>query len=126
LLDRTYRPGGWTARQVEHHVADSHTNAYVRTKWMLTENLPTIKAYDEKAWALTPETTLDPAISLDVLKSLHCKWVSLLRGLPLSDFMRRFVHPETGKEVILDRMVDMYSWHGKHHCGHIQLVLEMK
>jgi hypothetical protein len=93
---------------------------------MLTENLPTIKAYDEKAWALTPETSLDPAISLEVLKSLHRKWVALLQRLTPADFSRRFVHPETGKEMALDRMIDMYSWHGKHHCGHLRVVLEMK
>src|SRR5688500_18542362 len=84
-FDTPYRPGGWTARQVIHHLADSHMNAYIRFKWSLTENTPTIKAYDEKAWAETPETTLDPVISVNFIKARHVKWTALLKLLKPED-----------------------------------------
>jgi hypothetical protein len=100
-LDTPYRDGGWTARQVLHHLPDSHMNAYIRVKWSLTESTPTIKAYDEKAWAETPETSLDPAMSVNLLKAVHVKWVSLLR---------------------LDRAIATYAWHGDHHLGHLEIV----
>ena len=87
-LDTPYREGGWTVRQVVHHLADSHLNAYVRVKWALTEDTPIIKPYDEKLWATTPETAADPAISLAVLKALHVKWVLLLKGITDSDLSR--------------------------------------
>ena len=122
LLDTPYRNGGWTVRQVLHHLPDSHMNAYIRLKWTLTEDNPTIKAYYEKAWAETPETKLSPQISLNLLKVLHTKWVALLRGLKDDDFKKSFVHPETGKQVTLARQVATYAWHGKHHLGHIRLV----
>lgn len=121
-LDTTYREGGWTARQVIHHVADSHMNAYIRIKWTLTEATPLIKAYDEKAWAETPETKLDPVISIDVLKALHVKWTALLRRIEPEEFRKEFVHPDTKKHVRIDRMVAMYAWHGEHHLGHLKLV----
>jgi uncharacterized damage-inducible protein DinB len=121
-LDSPYRPGGWTARQVIHHVADSHMNAYIRFKWSLTENTPTIKAYDEKLWAETPETKMDPALSINLLKSLHAKWITLLQTLSATDLQKSFVHPETGKHVRLDRLIALYAWHGEHHLGHIKLV----
>lgn len=121
-LDTPYRPGGWTARQVVHHMADSHMNAYVRFKWTITESTPTIKAYDEKAWAETPETKLDPVISIELLKALHTKWSALLRRLSPSDFQKEFMHPETKKHMRLDRMTAMYAWHGEHHFGHLKIV----
>jgi hypothetical protein len=121
-LDTPYREGGWTARQVLHHLADSHMNAYIRFKWTLTENTPTIKAYDEKAWAETPETKEPPAISINLLKSLHTKWVSLLKQIPTQDLPKQFVHPETGKHVSLERMIALYAWHGDHHLGHLDIV----
>jgi hypothetical protein len=121
-LDTPYRQGGWTARQVVHHIADSHTNAYVRFKWTITESTPTIKAYDEKAWAETAETKLDPVISIDLLKALHAKWSALLRRLSPSDFQKEFLHPETNKHMRLDRMTAMYAWHGEHHFGHLKIV----
>lgn len=118
-LDTPYREGGWTVRQVVHHVADSHSNAYIRVKWTLTEPTPEIKAYHEKEWAQTPEVSLDPALSLAVLKALHAKWVALLKLLSTADLSKSFVHPETKKQVRLDRMVALYAWHGDHHLAHI-------
>ena len=122
-LDTPYRPGGWTARQVLHHIPDSHMNAYIRIKWSLTEDTPLIKAYDEKTWAETYETKLDPALSVALLKSLHAKWVTLLRSLSKEDLQKSFIHPETGKNVRLDRLIALYAWHGEHHLGHLKLVL---
>jgi hypothetical protein len=121
-LDTPYREGGWTARQVLHHLSDSHLNAYIRFKWTITEETPVIKAYNEKAWALTPETSLDPAMSVNLLKVLHIKWVTLLKGLSQDDFKKEFIHPDTGKRLSLARMVATYAWHGEHHLGHIQIV----
>lgn len=121
-LDTPYREGGWTARQVLHHLPDSHMNAYIRFKWTLTESTPTIKAYDEKLWAETPETKLDPVISVNFLKALHVKWVAMLRLMKPEDLMREFFHPETKKHVRLDRLVAMYAWHGEHHLGHLQII----
>lgn len=122
-LDTAYRPDGWTARQVLHHVPDSHMNAYIRFKWSLTEDTPLIKAYNEKDWAETYETKLDPALSVALLKSLHAKWVTLLHSLTKEDLQKSFVHPETGKNVRLDRLIALYAWHGEHHLGHLKLVL---
>jgi hypothetical protein len=123
-LDTPYRDGGWTARQVMHHIPDSHLNAYIRFKWTLTEETPTIKAYDEQAWALTPETKGDPALSLAVLKALHTKWVVLLRGLQSSDMERKFYHPDSKKYVRIDQLIATYAWHGEHHLGHLKIVAE--
>jgi len=122
LLDTPYRPGGWTARQVIHHLADSHMNAYIRCKWMLTENTPLIKAYDEKAWAETPETKLNPELSIALLKSLHAKWVTLLTALSTDDLKKSFLHPETNTYVPLDRLIALYAWHGEHHLAHLALI----
>lgn len=121
-LDTPYREGGWTARQVIHHIADSHSNMYIRVKWMLTEEMPVIKAYNEKSWAETPETKLDPFISLNLLKALHVKLVTLLKLLKPADLLREFIHPETGKNVRLDRLIALYAWHGEHHLGHLLIV----
>lgn len=125
-LNTHYREGGWTIRQVVHHMADSHMNAYIRFKWTLTENTPTIKAYDEKAWAETPDIKLDPTISLNLLKSLHVKWVSLLKELKTEDLSKEFIHPETQKHILLSRLIALYAWHGEHHLGHINLVANRK
>lgn len=119
-LDTPYREGGWTVRQVVHHVADSHSNAYIRVKWTLTEETPLIKAYEEKLWATTPETKEAPGLSLALLKALHAKLVVLLTGIPADQLGRQFVHPETKKHVRLDTMIDQYAWHGEHHLAHIE------
>jgi hypothetical protein len=121
-FDTPYRDGGWTARQVLHHLPDSHMNAYIRFKWTLTENTPTIKAYDEKRWAETPEIKLDPVISVDLLKALHIKWAAMLKLIRTEDLMREFFHPETKKHVRLDRLMALYAWHGEHHLGHLEIV----
>ena len=118
-LDTPYREGGSTLRQVAHHVADSHMNAFIRVKWTLTENDPLIKAYNEKEWANTPETHQTPAISISLLKALHVKWVILLRALTPEMLQRQFTHPDTKKQVPLDRLISMYAWHGEHHLGHV-------
>ncbi|MBT1705258.1 YfiT family bacillithiol transferase [Chryseosolibacter indicus] len=121
-LDTNYREGGWTARQVIHHLSDSHMNAYIRLKWTLTENTPLIKAYDEGAWAETPEVNLDPSISLNLLNALHVKWVSLLKLLTEKDMEKQFLHPETKKYISLERMIATYAWHGEHHLSHLEIV----
>lgn len=125
-LDTSYRDGGWTIRQVLHHIPDSHMNAYIRLKWTLTEETPKIKAYDEKAWAETAETHLDPVFSVELLKALHVKWVTLLRKLNTDDFSKSFLHPETNKYVTLARQIATYAWHGEHHLGHIRIVTNKK
>jgi hypothetical protein len=121
-LDTAYRDGGWTLRQVIHHLADSHMNAYIRVKWTITENTPTIKAYDQKSWAETPDAKLPVAISINLLKSLHTKWVDILKALKPDQLSKEFIHPETQKHVRIDRMIDNYAWHGEHHLAHIKVL----
>lgn len=121
-FENVYREGGWTARQVIHHLSDSHMNAYIRFKWTLTETTPTIKAYDEKLWAQTPEVNAAPQVSINVLKALHAKWAILLKSLSPADLRREYVHPETKKTNRLDRVVALYAWHGDHHLGHLNIV----
>lgn len=118
-LDSPYRPDGWTVRQVVHHLADSHLNAYIRTKWTLTEDKPLIKAYNEKEWAKTMENDTDPQLSIALIQALHTKWVMLLRKIPFGDLSRSFIHPDTNREISLERMVQIYAWHGRHHVAHI-------
>ncbi len=118
-LNTPYREGGWTVRQVVHHIADSHMNAYIRFKWTLTEDTPMIKAYFEKLWAETPEVKGDPNLSIALIKALHIKWVVLLKGLLPSDLKREFIHPETKKNVRLDNLIGLYAWHGEHHLAQI-------
>ncbi|MFZ1809517.1 MAG: putative metal-dependent hydrolase [Cyclobacteriaceae bacterium] len=125
-LDTPYRDGGWTIRQVIHHLADSHMNAYIRMKWTLTENTPLIKAYDEKSWAETGETKLNPQVSLALLKSLHAKWVTLINSFSQDDLTKEFIHPETKKNQSLERMIAMYAWHGNHHLAHITSLKQKK
>ncbi|HWR36427.1 MAG TPA: bacillithiol transferase BstA [Clostridia bacterium] len=117
-LDTPYREGGWTVRQVVHHVADSHMNAYIRFKLALTENEPTVKPYDEKAWAEQPDSKLPVEVSLQLFDRLHQRFTTILRSMKPADFDRKLRHPELG-EVVLDRYVAMYAWHGKHHVAHI-------
>ena len=123
-LDTPYRPGGWTVRQVVHHLPDSHLNAYVRFKLALTEHEPTIKPYDEAAWAELADGRAAPVeISLTLLGSLHHRWILLLRSLTPADFARAFRHPELGT-VTLDTYLQMYAWHGGHHVAHIRSLRE--
>jgi hypothetical protein len=118
----SYREGGWTGRQVIHHISDSHMNAYIRFKWALTEDTPTIKAYNEKLWAETGEVKLDPNLSVNLLKPLHVKLVALLRSLSPEDLKKEYIHPETKKNMRLDRLIAMYAWHGDHHLGHLEII----
>jgi hypothetical protein len=121
-LDTPYRPGGWTARQVIHHVPDSHMNAYVRFKLALTEDQPTIKPYFEDRWAELADTKVTPIeTSLALLESLHERWVNLLRSMTPTDFARNLNHPEHGL-ISLDWMLADYAWHGRHHVGHVKAV----
>lgn len=118
-LDTPYRPGGWTVRQVVHHVPDSHLNSYIRFKLALTEDEPTIKPYDEARWAALPDSQATPVeVSLSLLESLHQRWVTLLRSLAPEDFARTLRHPERGL-VSLDWMLGLYAWHGDHHVAHV-------
>lgn len=120
-LDSTYREGSWTLRQVVHHLADSHVNSYTRFRLALTEDHPRIKAYDEAKWAeLDDARTMPVQVSLNLLDSLHARWVRLLRSMKPADFDRTIDHPENGT-MSLDQLVAMYAWHGDHHIAHINL-----
>ncbi len=118
-LDTPYRPGGWTVRQLVHHVADSHMNAYVRFRLGLTEDGPTIKPYAEAVWAeLEDARTMPVAVSLTLLEALHARLVLLLGATPPERFQRTVVHPDNGP-MTLDALLTMYSWHGRHHVAHV-------
>jgi hypothetical protein len=121
-LDRPYREGGWTARQVVHHVADSHLNSYVRFRLALTEDRPVIRPYDEAAWAVLADAATAPVdLSLSLLGALHLRWVTLLRSLDEEQWQRRLVHPVSG-EFDLATMLALYAWHGRHHLAHIRSI----
>lgn len=122
-LDTPYRPGGWTVRQLVHHVADSHMNGYIRTKLALTEHEPTIKPYDQDAWAPLPDSRLPIDISLGVLDGVHARWTAVWRSLTPAHFARIFHHPEIGT-VSLDLQLQHYAWHCRHHVAHITSLRE--
>lgn len=123
-LDTPYRPDGWTARQVVHHLADSHINSVVRFKWALTEDEPTIKPYFEERWAELDDSRAAPVdVSLRLLESLHERWALLLRSLSPEQLDRCFRHPEMGK-VRLRIAIAFYAWHGRHHIAHITSLRE--
>lgn len=117
-LDTPYRDGGWTVRQVVHHLCDSHMNAFLRFKWMLNEDHPKIKTYDQDAWARSPEYALPVSEALHLLRGLHERWVALLDSLDDHAWNRTADHPENGT-VTLDAMLKIYSQHGEKHCGQI-------
>jgi uncharacterized damage-inducible protein DinB len=118
-LDTPYREGGWTVRQVVHHVPDSHMNSYMRFKLALTEDEPTIKPYAEDRWAELADSQDTPIeVSLTMLDSLHDRWVRLLRSLRPEDWKRTFRHPELGA-MTLEKTLALYAWHGKHHVAHV-------
>lgn len=118
-LDTPYRPGGWTVRQVVHHVPDSHMNAYVRFKLALTEDVPTIKPYDEAAWATLEDSRSTPIeTSVALLTLIHDRWLRIIRSLDEAGFQRRYRHPDTGNHS-LEYMLAHYAWHGQHHVAHV-------
>ncbi|MEQ1573294.1 MAG: YfiT family bacillithiol transferase [Vicinamibacterales bacterium] len=118
--DTSYRPGGWTVRQVVPHLPDSHLHAYARFKLSLTEDEPTIKPYDEGRWAeLSDVRLVAPEVSLDLLEALHQRWVALLKSLGPADYRRTFRHPEFGRALTLEETLARYAWHGRHHVAHI-------
>jgi hypothetical protein len=117
-LDTPYREDGWTVRQVVHHVADSHLNSYVRFKLALTEFEPTIKPYDEAAWAALPDSQMPIDVSLTLIWALHARWVALLESMTERDFRKKFVHPERGVDDLATALA-LYDWHSRHHTAHI-------
>ncbi|MES2765949.1 MAG: bacillithiol transferase BstA [Bacteroidota bacterium] len=123
-LDTPYRPGGWTVRQVVHHIADSHMNSFIRFKLALTEDMPTIKPYEEALWAELPDGKDMPVdMSLQLLKALHERWIVLLKNLSDEQLNKKFIHPDSG-EVLLKTNIGIYAWHGKHHLAHITSLKE--
>ena len=126
-LNTPYRDGGWTVRQTIHHCGDSHVHSYIRFKWTLTEDSPTIKAYFEDRWAKLFDTKDAPIeLSLQFIKALHAKWVYLLKGLTEDDLNKTFIHPESGDEVSLKKNIAIYAWHCNHHYAHIENLLKRK
>ncbi len=124
-LDTPYRPDGWTVRQVVHHLVDSHINSYIRFRWALTEDKPVIKAYNEKAWAELPDAKFaDVVLSLKLLEALHARWTVLLKAMSQADMEKVFIHPDSGRELKLARVVGLYAWHGNHHLAHIIKLLQ--
>ena len=125
-LDTPYRDGGWTVRQVVHHLPDSHMNAYVRMKLALTEDDPTVKPYDEAKWAALPDAhTMAPEVSLTLLDVLHQRWTTMLRAMTPEQFARKYQHPEYG-HVTMDWVLAQYTWHGRHHTAQITTLREQK
>ena len=119
-LDTPYRPGGWTARQLIHHCAESHMNGFIRTKWSLTENNPVIKAYDEVLWAELPDSVKMPiAPTLNLLEGLHFRWTFIMRNLSEADLEKSFIHPDNNSEYRIKQIIGTYAWHGNHHLAHI-------
>jgi uncharacterized damage-inducible protein DinB len=125
-LDTPYREGGWTVRQLVHHVPDSHLNSYIRFKLALTEEEPTIRPYMEDRWAELPEARTAPiALSLALLENLHQRWMLMMRAIPAPDWKRTFRHPEIGP-MTLEKNLALYAWHGKHHVAHVSELRKAK
>ena len=122
-LNTPYREGGWTVRQLVHHVADSHMNSYIRVKLALTENAPTISAYDEAAWAKLPDSGLPVEVSLTLIGAVHARLVSLFNAMSDADFAKSFTHPERGP-VTLSNNLALYAWHSLHHTAHVTRLRE--
>jgi hypothetical protein len=119
-LDTPYRPGGWSVRQLVHHVADSHMNGYIRLKLALTEDTPTIKPYDENAWARLADSRMPIDGPLAILDHVHARWVTIHDALGTADYERRFFHPERNEHLTVDLHLQLYSWHSRHHVAHIR------
>ncbi|MEM7049642.1 MAG: YfiT family bacillithiol transferase [Acidobacteriota bacterium] len=118
-LDTPYRPAGWTLRQVVHHLADSHLNGYIRFKLALTETRPTIRPYDQEAWAALPDSATDIGVSLDLLDAVHRRWSRVMRAMEEADWQRELIHPEEDEVKDLTWALALYTWHGEHHRLHI-------
>ncbi|CAI2765553.1 YfiT family bacillithiol transferase [Flavobacterium collinsii] len=126
-LDTSYRPDGWTVRQVIHHCAESHMNCFIRLKWALTENNPVIKAYDEKLWSELPDNlTMPIEPTLQLLEGLHFRLAYIMKNLSGSDLDKSFIHPENNSEYLLKQIIGMYAWHSNHHLAHITTLKKNK
>lgn len=123
-FDTPYRLGGWTIRQVIHHVADSHSNCLIRFKLALTEENPTIKPYEEADWAMLPDYKMPVAPSFQMIEGIHYRWVELMKGLSEEQWSRTFYHPANQRKSMLKEALGLYAWHGRHHLAHIGLALE--
>lgn len=124
-FDTPYRDGGWTVKQVVHHVADSHINAYCRFKLGLTEDNPTIRPYDQELWAQMPDSQNVPVnVSITLLHAVHTRWMEILRNITDADFDRTIFHPEHKKQMTLWYLLGMYAWHGRHHTAHVTALRE--
>ncbi|MCU0453362.1 MAG: putative metal-dependent hydrolase [Bacteroidetes bacterium] len=125
-LDTPYRDGGWTVRQVVHHLADSHMNAYIRFRLAVTEDNPTVKPYNEKRWSeLIDSRTAPIDLSISIIEALHARWAMMLESFTSADFERRVQHPENGP-MDVDRLLQLYAWHGRHHCAHVTELRRVK
>lgn len=123
-LETVYRPEGWTIRQVVHHIADSHLNAFIRIKLALTEDVPTIRPYDEAKWAELSDSELPLEPSLKIIEGVHTRLVEILSNLSGEDFKRKLIHPDSG-EWALENFIGLYAWHGRHHTAHIKQGLRL-
>lgn len=124
-LDTPYRAGGWTIRQVVHHLADSHANGYIRMKLALTEDVPTVKPYDENLWAALPDSCeMEINAPLMMLAGLHIKWIYVMQHLQLEDWSRTYFHPQYIKHVKIEEIITLYAWHGMHHLGQITTLIK--
>jgi hypothetical protein len=122
-LDKSYRPGGWNARQIVHHIADSHMNAYIRVKLSITENSPVIKPYNQDLWAnLEDSLKLPIECSLQLIENIHLRMVYLLKSVDKEALQRNYIHPEYNREFKLDELLALYAWHGEHHAGHLTVI----
>lgn len=123
-LNNSYRPGGWNARQIVHHVADSHINAYIRIKLSLTEDKPIIKPYDQDTWAdLKDSLELPIDCSLQLIENIHYRMVHIIKSVDKSMLQRSYIHPEYNREFKLQELIALYAWHGKHHAGHLTVII---
>jgi hypothetical protein len=125
-LEKTYRPGGWTIRQVVHHCADSHMHAFIRFKLALTEDQPVIKPYEESLWAEQTDYLLHPSVSLIVLEQIHLRWVTIMKAMTDDDWQKSFIHPQYNRVQTLAQTLALYHWHGRHHAGHVRIARGLK
>ncbi len=124
-LEKSYRPDGWTARQIIHHISDSHINAFLRVKLTLTEDTPTIKPYDQDLWANLVDGKNAPIeASVMLIEAIHQKWVYLLKTLSNDDLQKKYFHPEYNREFKLEELLALYAWHGQHHAEHLKIIVE--